>query len=349
MLRQLAGEVVNTISEVDGVHNATSSAEAGVPQMRIQIDAEKAAQYGLTEQQIMGQVRLHFTGQVASQYREDGDEMDVTLMFPEEERSTISDLEDMKINSPSGATVPLASLADFKEVQGPVSLQRENQEPQVNVSGELGDRDLGSVTNDVKEKLDQMSLPEGYSYKVGGQAEDMAKSFSDLAIALVFSIFLVYAVMAVQFENFLFPFVIMFSLPATVVGVLGGLFITGLPLSIPAFIGVIMLAGIVVNNSIVLVDYINIIRRKRRGPVRSHSRSRTKPTAPNPDDDTNDHSGHGAARTRTGRRRRNAAATGRNDHIRPDRIKHIHPAPDTSRLHLIRRPNCKIHTPEQKH
>lgn len=179
MLRQLAGEVVNTISEVDGVHNATSSAEAGVPQMRIQIDAEKAAQYGLTEQQIMGQVRLHFTGQVASQYREDGDEMDVTLMFPEEERSTISDLEDMKINSPSGATVPLASLADFKEVQGPVSLQRENQEPQVNVSGELGDRDLGSVTNDVKEKLDQMSLPEGYSYKVGGQAEDMAKSFSD--------------------------------------------------------------------------------------------------------------------------------------------------------------------------
>lgn len=94
------------------------------------------------------------------------------------------------------------------------------------------------------------------------EAEDMAEAFGDLALALVFSIFLVYAVMAVQFENFLHPFVIMFALPTTVVGVILGLFVTGLPFSIPAFIGVIMLAGIVVNNAIVLVDYINILREK---------------------------------------------------------------------------------------
>src|SRR5699024_2478444 len=120
----------------------------------------------------------------------------------------------------------------------------------------------GSVVSDVEKRLDAMDLPEGYSYDIGGQAEDMAESFSDLALALVFSIFLVYAVMAIQFENFLFPFIIMFSMPVTVVGVLLGLFVTGLPLSIPGFIGIIMLAGIVVNNSIVLVDYINILRRK---------------------------------------------------------------------------------------
>ena len=107
-----------------------------------------------------------------------------------------------------------------------------------------------------------MNLPEGYSYTIGGQAEDMAESFSDLTLALIFSIFLVYAVMAVQFENFLFPFIIMFSMPATVVGVVLGLLVTGLSFSIPAFIGIIMLAGIVVNNSIVLVDYINILRRR---------------------------------------------------------------------------------------
>src|SRR5699024_7545248 len=122
------------------------------------------------------------------------------------------------------------------------------------------DRDLSGVVKDVEDTLAGMNFPEGYSYDIGGQAEEMAESFTDLTIALIFSIFLVYAVMAVQFENFLFPFIIMFSLPAPIIGVLLGLFVTGIPLSPPGFIGIILLAGIVVNNSILLVDYINILR-----------------------------------------------------------------------------------------
>src|SRR5699024_8903394 len=114
---------------------------------------------------------------------------------------------------------------------------------------------------DIEAYLEGFNFPEGYHYSIGGQAEDMEEAFGDLTMALIFSIFLVYAVMAVQFENFLFPFIIMFSMPATVVGIIGGLFVTNLSFSIPAFIGVIMLVGIVVNNSIVLVDYINILRR----------------------------------------------------------------------------------------
>ncbi|MFD1363292.1 efflux RND transporter permease subunit [Lentibacillus salinarum] len=268
VLQDLANDVTTAISEVDGVHNATSSAEEGTPQMHINIDSEQAAMYGLTEQQITGQIQLQFTGQTAAQYREDGSEMDVTLMYPEDERSTISDLEDMTIQSESGASVPLTTLVTLEEAQGPATLQRDNQQPQLNVTSEIAGRDLASITGDIQDRLDNMSLPEGYSYDIGGQAEDMASSFADLSIALVFSIFLVYAVMAVQFENFLFPLIIMFSLPATVVGVLLGLFVTGLPLSIPAFIGIIMLAGIVVNNSIVLVDYINILRREEYGKDR---------------------------------------------------------------------------------
>src|SRR5690625_1654600 len=131
----------------------------------------------------------------------------------------------------------------------------------MDVTSEVSGRDLSGVARDIEAHLDAMNLPEGYSYSIGGQAEDMAESFQDLIIALIFSIFLVYAVMAVQFENFLFPFIIMFSMPATIIGVILGLFVTNLPLSIPVFIGMIMLAGIVVNNSIVLVDYINILRR----------------------------------------------------------------------------------------
>src|SRR5690625_2650712 len=262
VLSELSEQVVTNISEVKGVYNPESAASQGVPQMTIEIDDEKAATYGLTEEQITGKVQLKFTGQLATQYREAGHEMDVTLLYPEDERSSISDLEDMKIQTPTGASIPLAEVANFKEMQGSVTLLRENQQPQMNVTSDVVDRDLAGVVKDVEAELEKMNLPEGYSYNIGGEAEDMAESFADLALALVFSIFLVYAVMAIQFENFLFPLIIMFSLPATVVGVLLGLFVTGLPLSIPAFIGIIMLAGIVVNNSIVLVDYINILKRR---------------------------------------------------------------------------------------
>lgn len=132
----------------------------------------------------------------------------------------------------------------------------------MNVEAEVSGIDLGTATEQVRAELEQLNFPDGYSYTIGGQAQDMQDAFGDLAIALVFSIFLVYAVMAIQFENFLFPFIIMFSLPATIVGISGGLLLTGLPFSLPAFVGIIMLAGIVVNNAIVLVDYINILRRK---------------------------------------------------------------------------------------
>ena len=262
VLRELAQQTVHEISSVHGVFNPETGATDGVPQLNISIDKELAAFHGLTEEQILGQIQLQFTGQTATQYREAGHEMDVTMVYPENERSTISDVEDMKISSPTGAMIPLAEVAKLEEVRGPVSLQRQNQQAQINVTADVIERDLASVSADVEKTMDAMNLPEGYSYEIGGQVQDMTESFSDLALALVFSIFLVYAVMAVQFENFLFPFIIMFSMPATVIGVLGGLYVSNLALSIPAFIGIIMLAGIVVNNSIVLVDYINILRRR---------------------------------------------------------------------------------------
>jgi len=279
-LRDLADQVIADISQIDGIHNPESAATDGTPQLNVMIDKDKAAAYGLTQDQVLGQIDLQFTGQVISQYREDGREMDISMVYPEDERSTISDLQDMKIQTPTGAAISLEEIADFEEMQGPVALLRQNQQPQMNVTSEIMNRDLGSVVSDVEETLAAMDLPEGYSYTLGGQAEDMAESFTDLAIALVFSIFLVYAVMAIQFENFLFPFIIMFAMPATIIGVLLGLFVTGLPLSIPGFIGIIMLAGIVVNNSIVLVDYINILRERgleRYEAIIEAGRSRLRP------------------------------------------------------------------------
>lgn len=269
VLSDLSEEVLQEINQVDGVFNASSAASEGIPQMTITVNDAVARSYGLTSDQVSSQIRMKFSGQVVTQYREDGQEMDVTLVYPEEERNTINDLQDMSIQSPSGAKVPLDELVELEQEQGPESLLRENQQPQMNITSDVVDRDLGSVVSDVESALDNIHFPEGYSYSIGGQAADMEEAFAELAIALVFSIFLVYAVMAIQFENLLQPFIIMFALPTTVIGVIGGLWITGLSLSIPAFIGVIMLAGIVVNNSIVLVDYINILRRRGTDRIES--------------------------------------------------------------------------------
>ncbi|KGX86422.1 efflux RND transporter permease subunit [Pontibacillus litoralis] len=260
VLKELADQVVWMVSDVEGVSNPETSASESRPEVQVNVNRDKAAQYGLTYQDVMSQVQMSFSGQTATRYREDANEVDVRITLPKDERSTISDLESAKIQTQDGSMIPLASIANIEQMQGPNTLMRENQQRQVNVTSEVVGRDLASVTKDIQAELDKMNFPDGYSYTIGGQAEDMAESFKDLAIALVFSIFLVYAVMAIQFENFLYPFVIMFSMPATSVGVVGGLLITGKPLSIPAFIGVIMLAGIVVNNAIVLVDYINIVR-----------------------------------------------------------------------------------------
>ena len=262
VLRELADQVAEEIEGINGVFNPESGVGIGVPQLQVEVDREKAALHGLTAESIQSQIELNFIGQVVTAFRDEGREIDVTLMYPEESRETIADLEDMKIHTPSGSVIPLIELATFTEEQGAVTLIRQDQQAQMNVTSDISDRDLNSVVRDIESHLDTMNFPEGYSFSIGGQAEDMSESFTDLTLALIFSIFLVYAVMAVQFENFLFPFIIMFSMPATVVGVVFGLLVSGLSFSIPAFIGIIMLAGIVVNNSIVLVDYINILRRR---------------------------------------------------------------------------------------
>ncbi|HLR68689.1 MAG TPA: efflux RND transporter permease subunit [Virgibacillus sp.] len=280
VLNELADHTVEEIKDVEGVYNPESGSEEGVPQVNVDIDHDKAASYGLTADAIQQQIENRFIGQVVTEYHEAGQEIDVNLQYPDDTKETISDLEDMKIEAPSGSTVTLTDVGSIEEEIGPVTLIRQNQEAHLSVTSEIADRDLGSVVQDVQTKLDNMEFPEGYDYSMGGEAEDMEDSFIDLTLALVFSIFLVYAVMAIQFENFLFPFIIMFSIPATVVGIVLGFLVTGLSFSIPAFIGVIMLAGIVVNNSIVLVDYINILRRRgmeRYEAIIEAGRSRLRP------------------------------------------------------------------------
>ncbi|MBS4008709.1 MAG: efflux RND transporter permease subunit, partial [Clostridium sp.] len=174
----------------------------------------------------------------------------------------IADLQSLEVFAPNGMRVPLGEVAEFSQALGAVSIARNDQVRSANVTAQLSGRSLGPVVADINRELAQLSLPSGYSVEFVGEQQQMAESFASLGMALLLAILLVYMIMAAQFESLLHPFIIMFALPPTFVGVVLSLALTGRTLNVPAFIGVIMLAGIVVNNAIVLVDYINKLRER---------------------------------------------------------------------------------------
>ncbi|OEF99810.1 hypothetical protein BHF71_01140 [Vulcanibacillus modesticaldus] len=262
VLNNLAEQIKAEVEQVKGTRNVINTAEEGRPEMQIIVDQEKAAMYGLNFSQIMSTVKTGFNGQVATRFRSQGQEIDVRVTLPEEYKQDMKQVEDILIQTPYGSAIPLKEVAELVQVKGPAQIEREDQRRKVNVTSDIVNRDLGSITKDIEDRLKKIQIPEGYIVEIGGQVEDMAESFGSLVYALILAIFLVYMVMAVQFEAVSYPFIIMFSMPATFIGIVVGLVVTGRTLSVAAFVGVIMLAGIVVNNAIVLVDYINNLRKK---------------------------------------------------------------------------------------
>ncbi|NTW05127.1 MAG: efflux RND transporter permease subunit [Peptococcaceae bacterium] len=276
-LKNLGDKIADEMKSVPGTRNVFSSLDKANPELQVVIDRQRAAQYGVSVGQILSATRVAFDGQVASRVKSGGDEIDIRLMFPEGYRQDINNVSDTMINTASGAKVTLGDVASVEVKPAPVSIYRYNQTRYVQVDAELLGRDLGSVNKDIQAKVDEFDLPPGYNIELGGQAKDMAESFGDLGIAVIMAIVLVYMVMAAQFESLFFPFVIMFSIPPTIIGVAVGLLLTGYHLSVTAFIGYIMLVGIVVNNAIVLLDYVNTLRKRgysrddalrKAGPVR---------------------------------------------------------------------------------
>lgn len=259
-LQALADRTAELVKKVPGTREVESSLAAAKPELQILIDRERAGSMGLTASQIANTIRNAMAGQVATKYRIEGDEIDIRVKLVEQAAEKVSDLSGLIITTPGGQSVPLRELAFIKVARGPVAIDRENQSRQVTVSSQIIGRDLRSITKDVQTKLSAVELPPGYQIKYGGQNEEMMKSFKSLAEALLLAVILVYMVMAFQFESLLYPFIIMFSMPTTFIGVVLALAITGRAFSVPAFMGVIMLAGIVVTNAIVLVDYINVLR-----------------------------------------------------------------------------------------
>lgn len=276
-LKKIGEDFKKIVASVEGTREVKTSLAKGVPELQIRIDRYKASQYGLTAGQIASTVKSSISGVVASRYKYNGDEIDVVIKGDDVLRDSISNLKLVSIKTPLDISVPLSQVADVSVDRGPVKIDREGQVRVVTVTSQIMGRDLRSISNDIKAKLDKYSMPPGYTYEIGGQNKELNESFADLSLALILAIVLVYMILASQFESLLHPFTIMLSVPLAFAGGALGLFITKRPLSVPGFIGVIILAGIVVNNAIVLVDYINTRRKngeKRReailnaGPIR---------------------------------------------------------------------------------
>ncbi|TYR79508.1 efflux RND transporter permease subunit [Priestia megaterium] len=262
-LSRISDQTIDILSQIDGVREPESSYNTGNPEVVISINREKASQYGIGSAKISSVISEATQGVVASQLARDGEELDVRLMIDKRYISSTSDIENLLIKSPTGATVPLKAVADISRGQGPSQITRENRLREIRVTADIIGRDLGSITNDIEKELKQkISLPnKQYKIVFGGQNEQMNDAFYKLSLALALAIVLVYMVMAGQFESFLYPFIIMFSVPLTFIGIVIGLLVTVQPLGVGSLIGILILTGIVVNNAIVLIDYLQQLRK----------------------------------------------------------------------------------------
>ena len=259
-MERLLEEVAAAVRAVPGTREVTTSLEDQRPEYRIEVRRERIQELGLSVPQITSAVRTAVEGQVITQLRSGGEEIDIRLQIQGISDENLDVLASVPIWSPVAGMVPLAEVVRFVPSFVPTTLQRDDQSRLMTVSASIFGRPLSAVMAEVAAALATIDIPPGISVQFGGDVQEMQEAFGDLGVALVLAIFLVYAVMAVQFESFRHPFTIMFSVPLAAIGVVFGLVVTGTPLSVPGFIGLIMLAGIVVNNAIVLVDYVNRLR-----------------------------------------------------------------------------------------
>jgi len=263
-LRNLADRIVERIKDVEGLRDLTHTLAKGKPEYQIRVDREKASQLGLPLSQVANTVQTATLGKVTTRYREGSEEIDIRVRFKERFRDNLDEIKSIPLITPLNKTVYLDQIAAFEKGEGPIVIARENQARRVSVQANIAGRDLGSVVRDIKNRIEGMEreMPPGYFIEFGGAYEQMIEAFKVLAAALALSVLLIYMVMASQFENFLHPFVIMFTIPLGLIGVVLGLLFTGRPVNLPVLIGFILLGGIAVNNGIVMIDYTNqLIRR----------------------------------------------------------------------------------------
>lgn len=265
-LGMIADDLTERISQLPDAAEVQSSLSEQVPQVKVQMNREAAAQYGLTAATVGAAVRAELTGTTATTVTIDNKELDVVVKGDGAAAASLDALRSMAIPSSFGGSVPLSAVANVTVEQAPQSITRANQSRQVTITGKTISGDATAMTQAIHSILAEYPMPEGYTAETAGSYEDMVESFTSLLLALAVALGLVYFVLAVQFESFLMPIMVMMILPVAFTGALFALPLTGRDLSMITLVAIIMLAGTVVNSSIILVEYIRI--RRRRGEDR---------------------------------------------------------------------------------
>jgi HAE1 family hydrophobic/amphiphilic exporter-1 len=266
--RKIAQRVKARLETVDGVAGVRTGRREGRPEQNIRFLRDKISALGLTTQEVARAVQTNVGGSRAAVYREGGDQFPIMVRLRPEDRLSVQDLDNVSIRTPSGQSVPISSLVDTRRGRGPTEIRRINGQRVTYISATLtSNAVLGEVVERARTELADLNLPEGFSITFGGEYREQQKAQRDFMIAIIMALVLIYMVMAGQFERFLDPLVVMFSVPLALIGVLPTLVFTGTTVNIQSVMGVVMLIGIVVNNAIVLVDYINLMRRERDLPL----------------------------------------------------------------------------------
>lgn len=263
-LGELANQIKEKIANVEGIRDINISMDEASPELEITVDRVKAADLGLTTTAIANSLKTASNGEVATQYHASGEkkEIDIFIRYTENQRDNVEAIGNTLIVTPSGSNLRLKDVAKLELGKGPNVITREQRERMTSVTANVFNRDKGSATEEVMEVLKDLPLPSGYGITYGGDQQDMKESFQSLMEALLLAILLVYMVLAAQFESLTHPLAIMFSLPLSIVGVVVALLIGNKAFGITAFIGLVMLVGIVVKNAILLVDYTNTLRER---------------------------------------------------------------------------------------
>lgn len=259
---KIAEKIQGIVKNVPGTVDVSVSRKQPRPEILVHLDRDKAASLGLNVAIVADALRTNYYGFDDTKFREAGDDFDIELRLKKDERRSIQQIGETPLMTLTGQIVKLRNVATIEETFGPVEIARKNRIRITHVQAGVQDRVLGDVVRDIRKKMVTLDLPPGVSIEWGGEVEEQRKAFNDLTLLLILGVTLVYMVMAAQFEDFIDPFIIMFSVPFAFVGVIWAFTLTGTVLNIITFIGIIMLMGIVVKNAIVLVDYTRQLKER---------------------------------------------------------------------------------------
>lgn len=267
LANDLAHSVEEVVKRVPGITDTQISREEGSPEQIVRVDRRKSADLGLTISQIGDALETAVGGSPASYFRKSGKEYRILVRLSEEDRGNLSSILDLTVVNNAGRPVILRNVVSVSTHEGPVRIERKDQERIITINANFTGRDMGSVIEDIRGELQSLPIPKDFAVLFGGDYEEQQKAFRELMFSFILAIFLVYLVMAGQFESWRDPFIVLFTIPMALVGVVFTMILLNTIFSIQAFIGCIMLSGIVVNNAILLVDYTNQLRRSHDMPM----------------------------------------------------------------------------------